>query len=78
MIFQGGPDPLPPPPPLDPHCQAEEIFFILKPANGFTVVTRGFYSLCKFGHAVALITLKLCDLILLLKVKFGQKSPVEP
>ena len=53
-------------------------FFILKSANGFTVVTRGFYSLCKFGHAVALITLNLCDLILLLKVKFGKESPVEP
>ena len=77
--FPGGPDPLPPPPPLwILTARPKRFFFILKPANGFTVVTQGFYSLCKFGHAVALITLNLCDLILLLKVKFGQESPVEP
>ena len=71
----GGPDPCPP---LWILTTSPKRFFILKSANGFTEVTRGFYSLCKFGYAVALITLNLCDLILLLKVKFGQESPVEP
>ena len=41
-------------------------------------MTLGFYSLCKFGHAAALINLNMCDLVLLSKIKFGQERPVEP